>query len=53
MEYIDGNVFVSPSLSTKHQRVLGQYQQMDALKEKGIIKSEVLEGFQISLEDLF
>jgi Uma2 family endonuclease len=31
----------------------GQYQQLDALKEKGIARSEVLKGFQINLEDLF
>jgi Uma2 family endonuclease len=31
----------------------GKYQQMDALKEKGNIKSEILEGFQISLEEIF
>lgn len=31
----------------------GQYQQMDALKEKGVIQSEVLKGFQVKLEELF
>lgn len=31
----------------------GQYQQLDALKEKGIARSEVLKGFHINLEDLF
>ena len=31
----------------------GQYQQMDALKEKGVIQSEVLKGFQVRLEELF
>jgi len=30
-----------------------QYQQMDALKEKGVIQSEVLKGFQVRLEELF
>jgi Uma2 family endonuclease len=31
----------------------GQYQQMEALKEKGMIKSEVLKGFQVKLEEIF
>ena len=31
----------------------GQYQQTDALKEKGIARSEVLKGFEVDLEELF
>lgn len=31
----------------------GQYQQMEALKGKGLIQSEVLKGFQVRLEELF
>ncbi len=31
----------------------GQYQQMETLKDKGVIESEVLQGFKISLEELF
>lgn len=31
----------------------GQYQQMDALKEKGIIHSKILHGFKVNLEDIF
>lgn len=30
-----------------------QYQQMDVVREQGIIKSHVLQGFQVQLEELF
>jgi Uma2 family endonuclease len=47
---------INPMLNIVQVYILdegGQYQQMDALKEKGVMKSQVVKGFQIRLEELF
>ncbi|WHY85041.1 Uma2 family endonuclease [Neobacillus novalis] len=47
---------INPMLNTIQAYVLdseGQYQQLDVLKEKGILKSAVLEGLEVSLEEIF
>lgn len=47
---------VNPMLNSVQVYVLdedGQYKQLDMLREKGIIQSSVLEGFQVNLEELF
>lgn len=47
---------VNPILNIVQIYVLnkeGQYQQVDALKEKGIAQSEILKGFSMNLEELF
>ncbi|ETI66563.1 Uma2 family endonuclease [Neobacillus vireti] len=47
---------INPMLNTFQVYVLdseGQYQQLDVLKQTGILKSAVLEGFEISLEEIF
>lgn len=47
---------INPMLNIVQVYVLndeGQFQQIDALKAKGVIQSEVLQGFQIKLEELF
>lgn len=47
---------INPMLNIVQVYVLddeGQYQQMDALKEKGTIQSNVLKGFELKLEELF
>lgn len=47
---------VNPMLNAVQIYVLdvnGQYRQMDVLKEKGIVQSHILQGFQMRLEEIF
>ncbi|WP_276917392.1 Uma2 family endonuclease [Aneurinibacillus aneurinilyticus] len=47
---------INPMLNAIQLYVLDesmQYQQMDVIREQGIIKSHVLQGFQVQLEELF
>lgn len=47
---------INPMLNVIQLYVLdegGQYQQVDVVRERGVIKSSVLQGFQVQAEELF